>query len=261
MKTKVNNLVLHHHTGLGDSFICNGIVHIYAENFCNTLHLPCEQRYYETINCLYQDFDNIIVHPFNENWAILEQEVKNFSQENKYPLIRIGFENLFHSNLHRVNCEKERFAINFDRQFYEQANVLYKDRYEKFILPKKIINEDKLYDELTEGEKDYILVHKSSSLNESYPIDIFSYNKYKDIKVIEILKSQTSNLLDYVKLIKNAKEIHCVPSSFHCLVDSISRRINAGLYYHNIRLNTLIQVNCCTTGKNRWNVIDYQQKI
>ena len=31
---KVPDLVFHHHTSLGDHFICNGIVHTYAEQLC-----------------------------------------------------------------------------------------------------------------------------------------------------------------------------------------------------------------------------------
>lgn len=58
---KVPDLVFHHHTSLGDNFICNGIVHTYAEQLCDRLHIPIHRKYQETIECLYQDFDNIII--------------------------------------------------------------------------------------------------------------------------------------------------------------------------------------------------------
>lgn len=260
---KVPDLVFHHHTSLGDNFICNAITHIYAEQLCERLHLPCHRRYYETVSCLYRDFDNIIVHPFDDDWATLEREMFSWAQQNNFPITRIGFENVYYRSMRRVDCPNEYFAVNFDRQFYEQANILFKERYERFTLPKKISGADKLYNDLTQSEKDYILVHSSSSVEKSYPIELWSWRKdkrNKDIKVIEIMEGQTDNMLDYVKLIENAKEIHCIPSSFFCLVDSICTKINADLYFHDIRMNNLMQVNCWTTGGNRWGMIDYQQK-
>lgn len=274
---KIQDLVFHHHTSLGDHFICNAIVHTYAKNLCHRLHLPCHNRYYETINCLYQDFDNIIVHSFNDDWPTLESEMFPWAQKMGYPITRIGFENVYYRDFHRYGHPPEYIAINFDRQFYEQANILFKDRYEKFILPKKIPNIDELYDKLTEGEKDYILVHGNSSnagnktmtsedhlkIKDNYNLDLWSWrkNQNQNIKVIEIKQGQSTNLLSYIKLIENAKEIHCLSSSFFCLVDSICTKIKADLFYHDIRLNNINQINCWTTGGNRWNMIEYQNKV
>ncbi len=225
---KTSDLIFHHHTSLGDHFICNAIVHIYAENLCERLHLPCHKRYYDIIECLYKDFDNII--------------------------------DVYYRNLRRENSPPEFFAVNFDRQFYEQANILFKERYLKFTLPKEIPDVDEVYNKLTDGEKDYIIVHKNSSAEGDYPVDLWSWRKKsynKNIKIIEIALGQTSNMLSYMKLIENAKEIHCVNSSFFCLVDSVCMNIKPDLFYHDIRMNNITQTNCWTTGGQRWTVIDY----
>ena len=257
---KTSDLIFHHHTSLGDHFICNAIVHIYAENLCERLHLPCHKRYYDIIECLYKDFDNIIIQPFNDDWATLEKEMVAFAQEKNWPITRIGFENVYYRNLRRENSPPEFFAVNFDRQFYEQANILFKERYLKFTLPKEIPDVDEVYNKLTDGEKDYIIVHKNSSAEGDYPIDLWSWRKKsynKNIKIIEIALGQTSNMLSYMKLIENAKEIHCVNSSFFCLVDSVCMNIKPDLFYHDIRMNNITQTNCWTTGGQRWTVIDY----
>jgi hypothetical protein len=261
---KIPDLVFHHHTSLGDNFICNGIVHTYSEQLCDRLHIPCHQRYYDTVNCLYQDFDNIIIHKFSNDWATLENSMFSWAKENEWPVTRIGFEKVYYRNMQRSNTPKECFAVNFDRQFYEQANVLFKDRYEKFVLPKNIDGCEELYEKLTQGCDDYIIVHNASSVEESYPIELWSWrNNYinKNIKIIEILEGQTTNMLQYMRLIENAKEIHCIPSSFFCLVDSVCTKIKADLYFHDVRMNNLMQVNCLATGGDRWAMIDYQQKI
>ncbi len=257
--TQFKDLVFHHHTSLGDHFICNGIVHYYAENLCDTLHIPCHKKFFETVDCLYKDFDNIVIHPFNDDWATLEREMFQWAQEKEWPVTRIGFEKVYYRNLQRVNSPKEFFAVNFDRQFYEQANILFKQRYDMFKMPEEVPGSDEVYDKLVGDASEYIVVHKNSSSEGDYPIEMWSWRKgkfNKNIKVVEIQIGQTTNMLAYKKLIENAKEVHCVASSFFCLVDSMAKHIKPNLYYHDIRMNTIIQVNC-DANNNRWAIIDY----
>lgn len=262
---KYSDLVFHHHTGLGDHFICNAIVHEYAK-MTDRLHIPTHHRYFETLKCLYSDYPNIIVHSFHDDWATLEREMFPWAQRMGYPIIRLGFENLNYREMMRKNTPRgegeaypEKFAPNFERQFYEQANMLYKDRYEKFVLPKKIPDVDEVYEKLVGDNNDYIVVHKNSSFRNEYPIEISSWRPDEKIpsKVVEIKKGQTNNVLSYMKLIENAREIHCVNSGFFHLVDSVCTRINAKLFYHDIRYNTMQQINCLATGFNRWNIVRY----
>ena len=261
-----SDLVFHHHTGLGDHFICNAIVHEYAKQ-AERLHIPTHHRYVETLECLYSDFPNIIVHGFNDDWATLEREMFPWAQRMGYPVVRLGFEKLYYREMARKNTPRgpgeaypEKFAPNFERQFYEQAGLLFRDRYEKFVLPKNIPDVDRVYDELTEGAKDYIIVHKNSSFRSEYPIDIISWrNEELTDKIIEIRKGPTNNVLAYMKLIENAKEIHCINSGFFHLVDSVCTEISANLFYHDIRYNTMQQINCKATGFNRWNVLRYSK--
>ena len=72
--TLIPNLVFHHHTSLGDHYICNGIAHNYAKD-CETLHIPCSEGNYETVNSLYSDFDNIVVHPMTFQSPVSKHEV------------------------------------------------------------------------------------------------------------------------------------------------------------------------------------------
>ena len=66
------------------------------------------------------------------------------------------------------------------------------------------------------------------------------------------------DMMQYVKLIQHAEEIHCVPSSFHCLVDSI--QTNAKLFFHDIREKTSMAVN--TQWNNfKWNEVNYEYRI
>ena len=40
----------------------------------------------------------------------------------------------------------------------------------------------------------------------------------------------TDNMFDFLTLVEKSEEIHCVESSFQCLVDSLN--LNKKLYYH-----------------------------
>jgi hypothetical protein len=80
------------------------------------------------------------------------------------------------------------------------------------------------------------------------------------MKIIEITPNITKNMLQYAKLIENAKEIHCVPSSFYCLTDSITERTSANLFFHDIRAATLMQINS-KWNNNRWNIVKYDRKL
>jgi hypothetical protein len=187
-----------------------------------------------------------------------------WAQQKGWPVTRIGFEKVYYRRLQRENSPPEYFAVNFDRQFYEQAGILFKERYEKFTLPKEIPGVDEVYDKLTEGEKNYIIVHKNSSAEGDYPIDLWTWRRNQigtipDTKIIKIEMGQTTNMLSYMRLIENAKEIHCLNSSFFCLVDSVAKRIKPKLFYHDIRMNNITQTNCESNG-NRWTIVEYPFK-
>ena len=255
----IKDLVFHHHTSLGDHYICNGIAHNYAKD-CETLHIPCSEGNYETVNSLYSDFDNIVVHPMTFQSPVSKHEVDALAAKEGWEVTRIGFEKVYYRRFHRVNSPGvEGISVNFDRQFYEEANLLYRKRYEDFHLPKEIPNVDKVYDELVGDADEYIILHKNSSLRDDYPVELWSWRQgkfNKNIKIVEIKKGQTSNMLSYMKVIENAKEIHCVDSSFFCLVDSVSSKLKGKLFYHDMRVNSHVQVHC-NFSIPKWNIMSY----
>jgi hypothetical protein len=261
--TLIPNLVFHHHTSLGDHFICNGIAHQYAKQ-CDVLHIPCQEHNYETVNSLYSDFDNIIVHPMKFQSPVSKQEVDEWAMSEGWDVTRIGFEKVYYRRFHRVNSPGiEYISVNFMRQFYEEAGILFKERYDSFHLPQNIPDTDEVYEKLVGDTERYIVVHKNSSASSDYPIELWSWRSgkfNKNIKIIEIQKGQTDNMLSYMKVIQNAEEIHCVDSAFCCLVDSVCKDIKSKLIYHDIRANNHIQLNAHFNG-NRWLILDYDRKV
>lgn len=256
------NLILHHHPGLGDHFLCNGMVHHYAQKY-ETLYLPCRKKFYKTIDCLYQDFPNIIPKVFDNDWDNLEREVSDWSFETKFDYLKIGYDKVIYTYLEREQCSPKWVGINFERQFYEQAEVLYLERYSNFKLPKQIKGADDLYEKVVGDVKNYILVHDSSSASDEYEFDMFGWRngKNSDLTIIKIKDNITDNLLDWIKVIENATEIHVSPSSVFCLIDSLPLDLKADLYFHDLRSdNGLLLVNS-HLNDNRWVIVEYDQKI
>lgn len=202
----LKEVVVYHHLGLGDHFICNGLINKLSEIY--KIHLICKKNNFDTVQCLYSDNSNIIVIPIID-------ELKNillYCKDNKLELIQIGFRDFNNKT--------------FDQSFYSQFGYDLSLRYDNFRLPKYIKNSKKIFEQLC-SSKEYALISNMSSEGQ-YDINIST-----ELNKIYIVPGITTNLLDYIDLIFNAKEIHCIDSSVYHLVDSLS--LNAKLYFYDVR--------------------------
>ena len=92
----------------------------------------------------------------------------------------------------------------------------------------------------------YAIVHRDSS-NKSYDLNIENLNKVYVEEKTDLFK----NLFLYKDLIRDAREIHCINSSFLHLVDRVDT--NAKLYYHDVR-GGIIKL------KKKWKIEYYENK-
>lgn len=234
----MNEIILHHHLGLGDHFICNGIVNFLSKSV--KIYLVCKESYYETVCSLYGDNFNVkpVMLPRGAYLNEMEQ-VAAIQRSLQKDLLRVGFQNIDHNR--------------FDRNFYESVSLPFEYRYTMFELPRSNQQAKALFESLT-GGMNYILVHRQSSEGR-YNINIESA-----LPIIEVDFAITRNMMNWVDLIKNASEIHCVPSSFYCLVDSITPLLQGKLFYHDIRKGTLLNPNN-EYNKHCWKIITYDTKL
>jgi len=234
---------------LGDAFMLSGMVHYYGDR-CNELHVPVMDGYYETLSTLYQDYPNIRIISDNSYNHDDEAYIK------KHNLGRI------------MRIEYLRWPIRnygvvpmWDLQLYSNFELSFGLRYSNFRLPKHIAGSDELYDQLS-GSEPYILVHRcTADHRQGLPINVPAFrelNGLPPIKIIEIREGMTNNMMHYVKLIQNAQEIHVVPSSFHCLVDSIDTK--ARLFFHDIREKTAMSANS-QWNNFKWIMVSYPERF
>ena len=223
----MKELCVHHHLGLGDHFVCNGLVHELSKKYFK-IHLPSKKHNFDTVGCLYKDWDNISVFDVTDEY----KDISTYCLKNNIPVLRVGFDYL-------------NSCADFGNVcFYKQLGFDFSIRYTNFKLPNEVPNADTLYDNLVSSTKEYCLVHQQSSVGN------FQINIQSDLPIIEIKPGFTNNLLDYVKIIKNATEIHCIDSSVINLVDGMSLETDK-LFFHEIKT-------CPWKISDKWNRIKYR---
>ena len=233
---------------LGDNFVLTGIAHYYADR-CNELHIPVNPEHFETMYTLYQDHPHIKVI-----------STASYNDENEY-VFKNGLGRVMRTEYLSWPIRNYKLVPMWDLQLYSNYELSYGLRYSNFRLPKNIKGSDELYEKLSGGEP-YALVHRYTGNHpQGLPINIPAFremNNLPPIKIIEIEEGITDNMMQYVKLIQNAQEIHVVPSSFHCLVDGVDT--NAKLFFHDIREKTAMSVNSAWNNF-KWIMVSYPERF
>jgi len=242
---------------LGDSIVCYPIAKIIART-TEKMYLPVRREFFETLSTLYSEEKNIELVAFDSPWH--EDE---FVRQNN--LTRIEPPPIYGTKIWRDNPPRYmQSSVNWDRQVYEYFNILYSERYKEFSLPKNIPGSMELYHQLTGGEKDYVLFNQQTGDHKNgMGIELANFrkaNNLPDMKIIEVKLGTTNNLLHYVDLIKNAKEIHTVNTSFFWLVDNMFNLTDAQLFYHDRRARETAQINS-RWNNNRWQTVFYDYQL
>lgn len=218
-------MIIHHHLGLGDHFVCNGLVNYIAKISSEPIDLICKKQNLAAIEYLYSENKQIIIIPIEGINEILE--VNTYAIKTGKKLLRVGFN----------HCDPK----NWDRSFYDQLNIDFIERYRFFQLPKnKPINLIKV------PNIPYVLIHNESS-EQRYNISINN----NGLKKIYLDKQAGFHILSYIDIIMNAEEIHCIDSSFFHLIDSLTNVTNQ-LYFHDIR-----RIPVSFNKSIKWNTISY----
>ena len=220
-------LVIHHHLGLGDHIICNGLVNQISIH--QKIYLICKLQYYKNIKYLYKDNKNVKVIPLTNFMTRSIKSEKKFSKLLSFFLVAkinyIGF--------------KQEVGDYFDELFYKQAGIDFQHRYTSFYVP------DDSENMVNIPKSKFRLIHQESSLG-NYSLNIES----NDLINVFVSKNLGRNIFSYINLIKNAVEIHCVDSAFIHLVDSY--KLSNKLFFHDVRKDKYkFHFN------NQWKTINY----
>ena len=153
-------------------------------------------------------------------------------------------------NLKILRVAQMKSGKPFYHEFYKSIRLPYKISYKEFKMPEDKHLQDELKKHLINiynaDPKNYTIVHRDSS-NKSYDLNIDNQN----IIFVEEKSDLFKNIFLYKKIIQEAREIHCINSSFLHLVDRVDTK--AKLYYHDVR-GGIIKL------KKDWKIIYYENK-
>lgn len=204
-------ITIFHFLGLGDHIICNGLVRNLIKPEKN-YRLVVKERNLESVKFMYRDLKNL-------DFLIIDEftDPRFFIESYKRPKIYIDFTK-HHNYL--------MSGMPFDKAFYQQMNIDFEKRWSDFYLIRDLQIEKALSKKLNPNNEPYCLIHGVTSDG----VDRINYDLINNnLKTIKVIHSAT--IFDYIDLIENASEIHCVDSSFIHLVESVTVNTEK-LYYH-----------------------------
>jgi hypothetical protein len=111
---------------------------------------------------------------------------------------------------------------NLEVQFYKMAGLTIDSKWNKFHINRDIEKEKQIFNLNGLEEGNYIFLHKGD-------YDIREEYLSSGLKIVE---PKDHGLFDWMYVIENAKEIHCIDSSFICLIDCMNLRDDIKLYNH-----------------------------
>ena len=155
---------VHHHLGLGDHFVCYGLVRTLQDRH-GGIELYCKKNNYNSVKTMYKGT--------GINILLVDSDLEC------NPDIQIGFTD--------ATMTEEKFG----EEFYRQASVPYENRWKYSIEhdhePIKLDVDRFIHDDQQRG----------------YKIELDGFRPYL-----------TDNIFDWSYAIENAKEVHCIESSF-----------------------------------------------
>jgi len=238
------DIILYHHLGIGDHFICNALVLEVAKKY-NHLHLISKTRYYLTVKHLYSDYNNITVHPVANTPPQDQDDVEKLARELNLAVLMVGFQ----------HCDLN----NFESSFYRQLGLDIDLQYTGFSLPSDLNLSRKLYNDWCQDHgNDYIFVHDTSSVGK------FNLHIKCNLTQYRVERHQTHDVIDYVTLICNAREIHVINSGIQALVWPMFRQglLQAeNIYYHDTRSMVQGGVPVRVPKDPKITIVEYQHVI
>jgi hypothetical protein len=202
------------HLGLGDHFTCNGMTReIYKE--CDLMVMPVKENNIKVVRRMFSDLKNLHIIPLVGSMDYADTQhmddtfaLMNFFKIRGYEIKAVG---AFSPNTF-IRDERK-----YDEIFYNQVDIEFQKRWDSFDYERDEMAEMKLFKDcfsLKEGE--YVFLHDDPTRGRVINKDLLP----KDVKIITPhQKFWDADILDYRYLLENAKEIHCVNSSFSDLMD------------------------------------------
>lgn len=189
------------HLGLGDHLLCNGLVRNYARHYEKVV-IPCYHHNVEAVSFMFRDLKHVeIVGVKDDADAILLCHQKN--------CLRLGY----------YNKETPEFNPDiFDKEFYRQARLDFEKRWEDFRC------------DFT-ANPSFVPMIKFVHHDTSRGFNILP-KYYSDYEASTYQPTNKVPFWNHVSYLINAKQVHCINSSFMILADSLPENEDQELFLH-----------------------------
>ncbi len=199
------------HLGLGDHVICNSLYRILAVRY-KKLFILVKYKNRDSMKRMLSDVDNIAI------FFLPEFISSAFSVWlGRIKLDKLGFLNFIKLGFYGLDFLKSD-SIKFDSNFYQQADIDFNRRWEDFKIIRNHAQEKLVYNEIVRNNKDYIFLHEDVSRGFLIDRKLIKSN----LPIVQPKIDAKFNFFDYLYIIENASEIHCIESSFCALIESIN---------------------------------------
>ena len=178
-------MYIHHHLGLGDHIVCNGLVR-YLTKFETDVTIAVKKHNAISVKAMYADtnfkFDEIVTD---------QDAINNYTTTVR----RIGFEHV---------------KLDWEESFYNQYHVAYAERWKSYYCKRNKKHEQDLVKKLNLPEKFAFVNITASTGKEEAIIDT-------TLPIIE-LQHLTDNMFDWIAVLERATELHTIDSSIFHLI-------------------------------------------
>jgi hypothetical protein len=209
------------HLGLGDHFWMNGAVRYLATCYDETT-VVVKQNNEAVVRSMYLDDSSIKFYVINDDMELYPFVARvNYLQDEGYAVYSCGFH----------VTDKQPSIYEFPHSFYDDIKIPREIRTNYFYTTSYKESKE-LYDEIVKVSSSYILIHQKSSqkklnifnsLNTDLLVLDINENHYSEGHIFHNVAELVVNkqMLYYKELAENAKEIHCLESSFYCYISHL----------------------------------------
>ena len=261
-----------HHQGFGDLMTSNPICNYYSEKYDELVIFTMDEsrknvitemyKHKPNIKCVIPNFTNenlynssCIVcmaygYPCRPESRFDGHRYVDYSEWSDYDNIKIGCFKENYQEWEKFLHENMNNNISFSHSFYLYDNVGLDVRNNYFSVYRNEEKEEERFNELP--EKEYIVIHDDPE--RSLFID---KNKLPQNYYTHQLNGSSKNMVDQIKILENAKELHFIDSSYSVLIYFLSltneKIKNIPKYFHfYARKNGMIYEN---PTPNNWNIL------
>lgn len=207
----MNSVYIYTHMGLGDHIIANGMVRTIAKEYDKTF-IFCKPHNFFNVSFMYRDLPNLKIIVMDD------LEVQSFMTMNPDNHYIIAGHAPFWKILRSPNNKKK-----IDEIFYELAEVPLENKWSEFFIKRDLEREKEVFNQLglKDGDK-FAFVH-----------DDVHRKITKNLPKLKIIRPDNKDfsIFDFIYTIEQAEEVHCINSSFFCLIDCIGIK-KGNMYFH-----------------------------